>query len=47
MSNKSGRTKQRTNNIGDELIWVTDIFNEKRERYNHRCPDSVYFNTLS
>ena len=22
------------------------IFNEKRKCCNHRCPDSVYFNTL-
>ena len=23
-----------------------DIFNEKRNCFNHRCPDSVYFNTM-
>ena len=23
-----------------------DIFNEKRKCCNHRCPDSVYLNTL-
>ena len=67
MTNKSGRTRQSSNNLrknwfGDELrqvtkvavslrqyndIAVTDIFNKKKRKCsNHRCPDSVYFNTL-
>ena len=65
MTNKSGRTRQRTYNFRDELIGdelrqltkvdvslrqyndiaVIDIF-IKRKCCNHRCPDSVYFNTL-
>ena len=66
MTIKPGRTRQRTNNLSDELIWgttlgdtgwciivpiegcvaVIHIFAKKRKYCNHRCPDSVYFNTL-
>ena len=69
MYDKRVRTNKanRTNNLGNELIWgmksvtlkkigvslrqendiaVMYIFNKKMKCCNHRCPDSVYFNTL-
>ena len=66
MTNKSGRTRQRTNNLRNELIWrliplgdkgwciIAPIeryrgyrfFYKKRNYCNHRCPYSVYFNTV-
>ena len=89
MTNKFGWTRQRTNNLGDQLIWGMNsaselatmyyytrrsvrggsqstppgdkawciippveryscyrYFNLKKKCFNHRCPDSVYFNML-
>ena len=58
MTNKSGRPRQRINNlrdelIGDELRQVTKVDvslrqynNKNRKCCSHRCPDPVYFNTL-